>query len=91
MNGERLAMPAALAGARAQWRERWRAFAPRERRVLGVAAVLHGGSSGHDSGTTRSTNTLARSSAPRWPASHGRCTAAIHAGWPAAARGATAR
>ncbi len=42
MNGERLAMPAALAGARAQWRERWRAFAPRERRALGVAAVLLG-------------------------------------------------
>lgn len=42
MNGERMALPAALAGARSQWRARWRALAPRERRGLATAAVLLG-------------------------------------------------
>ena len=43
MNQRSFALPPALAGLRAQARERWRAFAPRERLALGAAFVLIGG------------------------------------------------
>ncbi|WP_372527529.1 type II secretion system protein GspM [Piscinibacter sp.] len=43
MNERSYALPPALAGLRAQARERWRAFAPRERLALGAAFVLIGG------------------------------------------------